>query len=154
MPFQDSSAGGSYYEPQPGMLKGTFIGYEDGPELAFKEKDGTEKLTKNMRWKWRLTNMDDTPVMYVGKNQDGTPGTDAPEQAIVDALSTEATGPKAKARKWAEAHLNRKIEGAVTGAQFAGIMDECVDKTVYLVFGPNQNNKISVANIIPIVAQA
>lgn len=151
MPFQDSSAGGSFYRPAPGMLIGTFLGVEDGPVLKFKEKDGSEKDSPNMRWKWNLSNMDGTPVMHVPETAPGKPGDGPPEQAVVDALSSEATGVKAKARKWLVAHLNRPVEGLVTGAAFSALIDECVGKKVYLVFGPNDAGKISVQNIIPIV---
>jgi hypothetical protein len=151
-PFQDSINGGGFYTPVEGtMAIGRFLGTEDGPVLTFKEKDGTEKVTKNMRWKWLLFNMDGTPLMYAPPAPDGTPGTEQ-QHAEVDALSTEATGPKAKARKWVEAHLRRKVEGPVTGAEFTAMIAEAAkaEAKVYLVFGKNSNDKIGVANVLPV----
>lgn len=132
--------GNDFYRPEPGMKLGQLLGTEDGPELSYK---GAEPQPQ-VRWKWNLFEMDKTPLMWTPE------GATTPVQAQIDALSTEATGPKSKARKWAVAHRGAPIDGAITGSEFARIIDEeCIGKFVYLFFGPNENGRITVTGITP-----
>lgn len=148
-PFKDPVSGGGWYKPESGMKVGEFLGIEDGPTQTY---DGKE--TPQMRWSWKVYEMDKTtPVMYVPLNQDGTPTGDPPTHAIVDALSSEATGPKSKARKWLIALLDRPVDPK-SAAEFLALLDEAKQKAVksFLVFGPSERDatKIVVQNIVPI----
>lgn len=156
MPFKDSVVGGSFYEPVPGMLVGEFLGTEDGPTLSFKDdkNPGQMKDSAQMRWSWRLTNMDGSPVMYQPTAADGKTPEGEPAQAVVDALSSESTGTKAKARKWVAGMLGRKVEGVLTAAEFMALLDECKGKKSYLMFGPSDSGKIVVLSIVPIPVAA
>ncbi len=144
MPFKDSMEGGGFYTPATGMCVGEFQGVEDGPTLEFEGKPSPQ-----MRWKWLCTNLDGTPILYQPTKADGTPDTSTPPiPAVLDALSTEATGTKSKARAWAKAH-GATIEGMLSGAQFLAAVDGIKGRKVYLVCGPRDNGKQGLLNIMP-----
>lgn len=145
------------------MQRGVFLGCEEsGVSFKFKdEKTGQEKDNPQMRWSWELNDMAGNPVFYVNEDiggkivskvvPEGTPGA---ERAKVDSLSSEATGPKSKYRKWVQAMLGRTIEGPLSAEQAEALIEECKGKESYLTFGPNQANppRITVSDVITLAA--
>ena len=123
---------GDFFTPEPGTYLGVSKAVEDGPTT---ERDGKPAFT--MRWSWELLTLQRQPVL--DEKHDNEP-------AEVDALSGTKMTPKAKARAWFAAHLNRAIED---GENPAALVAETVGKTVMLVYSPDTDKGVVLSGVLP-----
>jgi len=66
--------------------------------------------------------------------------------AETDALSSQKMGPRAKARRWLEAHLQRELEEGEDPVRFQA---EVVGTRVMGMFGPNEAGKTTLLQVTP-----
>lgn len=169
MPFNASGdgTGVDYFRATPGMLRGVFLNCTDGPVFKKKnDKTGEMEDSPQMRWNFRLKDLTGTPLWYINEEKqvgDSTvtvsklvpEGTPEAIEAITDALSSSATGPKSKARSWFVALLNRPIEGALSEAQIEALLAECEGKECYLTFAYNTATppRVAITGLVPMPPQ-
>lgn len=111
--FKKPSAQDGFFVPEPG----SYIG-----ELVEMTEFNGGKYGPSVRWQWVLYSMDTKlPILFEGK------------PAKVDALSSPAMGPSAKARKWANAHLapNRRV---IDDEDPEALQRELIGKRVILTY--------------------
>lgn len=134
MPFR---VGGDYFRPANGRYVGQFLGVEDGQPQT-RTENGVTKTTNTIRWKFRLYNIDGTPVLDP-KHPEGP--------ATVDGLSSDSVGigkgVPAKGRGWLTALLASKglqfVEPS-NGEDVARMVGSAVDAWAFLTFGNNTKN--------------
>jgi len=168
MPFNTSGdgTGADYFRATPGMLRGVFLNCTDGPVFTRKNDKGEIEDAPQMRWNFRLKDLAGNPLWYINedtKHGDLTAtvsklvpqGTPNAIEAVTDALSSTATGPKSKARSWFAALLNRPIEGALSESDIAALLAECEGKEVYLTFAYNTATppRVAITGIVPMPQQ-
>ena len=113
----------SFYTPDPGTYILELTAVEEGPELQY---------GPTIKWRWNVHDMQGGPVVYEGR------------PAETDALSSQKMGPRAKARRWLEAHLQRALEEGEDPALFEG---DVIGTRVMGMFGPNEAGKTTLLQV-------
>lgn len=112
-----------FYVPESGTYILDLVAIQEGPELQF---------GPTIKWLWTVYDMQSQPVLYEGN------------PAKTDALSSRKMGPRAKARKWTEAHLGRPL---VEGEDATALESEIVGKKVMGLFAPNEKGDVRLQQL-------
>ncbi len=118
-----------FYTPDAGTFILELTSIEEGPELQY---------GPTIKWVWAVFSMPDgQPVLYEGN------------PAKTDALSSHKMGPRAKARKWTEAHLGRVL---IEGEDADALAQEIIGKRVMGMFAPNEKGDIRLQQVTRYIA--
>lgn len=139
-----SESGGDFWPAVEGMYRGTLTGFTNGPVFDRVNKETGEKTPDpTVRWMWTLTQLDGSPVTYVPEQGDNA-GKTIPAQG--EALSSLLTSERSKGGKWFKVHLGRDL---ILGEDPEAMMKAAIGAEVILIYGPNQNGKTAVVQVMP-----
>lgn len=125
-----SGEASDYWPGKTGTFRGILTGFAKGPEFERKDKDGSTKIDKTVRWMFDIYKLDGSRVMYTPEEGDNA-GQEMPAEK--DALSSLTISNKSKAGEWFMALLGDVDFATVTAEE---LMEAAIGKEALLVLGP------------------